>query len=219
MFTRSVLETLIIDDRVDKDSLAERLDRIQKHLCSNNVQRAADLATELRVASIFLNLNELKCIVFCEKPDLRCTIHGYDVSIEIRKFRFKSEDVENQKRLEQALEQGELVDYGNLAYFVEFVEDALKQKILKALDKSDYYLYLLSESTHQIEDVEIKIALKDIIKRDTGLRRVAGLFYQTLNRPVDTSPIRFVVLNAEKASNAVLDAFESSRFFNIVKID
>jgi hypothetical protein len=182
-----ILRMLYKDPRVDKTTYFEKLQQVQDNLKST--ENAKDIVTELKAASEFVNMANLNTLKFDENPDFHAQILNHDLAIEVKNFRYRTEDSRDEISLRKAGQSGELVIYGNSAEVQTQIEDAIAKKVQNYHGTEALFLYFWSHSPHHVEDIEIECAARTIFY-DERYSNLIGLFYRFNNRTVFVYPAR-----------------------------
>ncbi|MBI2889465.1 MAG: hypothetical protein HYY13_01650 [Nitrospirae bacterium] len=171
---RACLQALRESSAVDQDSLGRKLEQIRENAKSPDT--AADIATEIRAAAQFISLPSVSRLEFGEHPDLMVRLSTEEMAIEVKKFRWRDEDANDERRFREARGTGVLPEYGN----PKEVQAQLIEAIRKKASKNDgtrgmFFVYLWSESAHNVEDAEIQAAIN--VLRSEPIDRLAGIFF------------------------------------------
>ena len=173
---------------VDMPSLISKLRDIKNNLKSSDT--ATDMATEIKAASQFCGIPCLNSISFGEKPDIRIKIEPHNLSVEVKRFRFRGEDVVDTQRL--ANYNGILQHYGNPECVQNQIERVLQKKAREYTGQDPFFIYLWSDSACQVENSEIICAARSIGGVIGG--RLLGVFYKWAAYPrnlilLESSPL------------------------------
>lgn len=200
-----ILRMLYEDPRLDKPSFFDKLQHVHDNLKS--IENAKDIVAELEAASEFIRMADLNFLKFDENPDFHVRIVNHDLAIEVKNFRYRFEDSQDEISLRKAVQSGELVTYGNPAEVQTQIEEAIVKKVLNYHGTKTLFLYFRSHSPHQVEDVEIKCAARTIFN-DKRYSNLVGLFYRFNNYTFLVGPAR----NESK----LIEIFGDSFFFSVL---
>ena len=114
---------------------------------------------------------------------------NHDLAVEVKSFRYRTEDWSDDISLRKAGQSGVLVLYGNSAEIQTQVEDAISRKVEKYSGPEILFLYFWSRSPHHVEDVEIECAVRTIFY-DERHSDLIGLFYKSNGRTFLAYPAR-----------------------------
>jgi len=165
---RDILRTGV----ADVASLISKLRDIRNNLTCP--ETACDKIIEVKAASQFRLVRDLKGISFGENPDLRIEIGSQSLSVEVKRFRLRPEDATDSVALKNR--GGDLVVYGTPEKVQLQIEDVLLKKCRNHTGQAPFFIYLWSDSPYQVEDSEIKCAARAIRSRLSG--RLLGVFYK-----------------------------------------
>ncbi len=192
------LRMLDENPNVHKASYFDKLQQIQDNLVS--IENAKDIMTELKAASEFVDVANLRTLRFDENPDFYLRILSNVVAVEVKNFRYRAEDSLDETHLRKASQDGKLATYGNSADVQAQIEEAIAKKVQHYKGPEALFLYFCSHSPHHVEDGEIKCAARNIFY-DSQYSNLIGLFYRFSN-------CTFLVYPARNHSNEV-DLFGS----------
>ena len=147
------MKELDLSDLVDKKSFREKLEIIIDN--KPDEKRVKDLIIELRVAREFLALENLSLIRFEENPDIVFTVANMEYGIEVKRFRYRDQDIEDEKKLKKC-HSSMLEQYGDPARVQSQVEKVILKAIKKYRKPYPLFVYVWSDSDHQVEDLEME---------------------------------------------------------------
>jgi len=173
-FEKSDLKEIDLSDLVDKKSFREKLERIIDN--KRDEKRVKDLIIELRVAREFLALENLSLIRFEENPDIVVTVANIEYGIEVKRFRYRDQDIEDERKLKECSSL-KLEQYGDPAKAQDQVEKVILKAIKKYRKPYPLFVYVWSDSDHQVEDLEMEFAAKSVLKDRESL---AGVFCKSI---------------------------------------
>lgn len=140
------------DPRVDQGSLDEKIALVELRLREGDLPRAEDIGAELRVGARLLDGKGLDRLAFGERPDIRVIVAGLAVGVEVRRFRTRTEDGEDDRALEDAGRKGDLAAYGgDFAEYLEEADKAILKKSKNFPDEPDQVLVLVSDSPNRLD--------------------------------------------------------------------
>jgi len=166
------LRQIIKSGIVDIPSLIVKLEHIRNNL--NTPENAIDIVVEIKAASQFCDLPNLNSIRFGENPDVKIMVSNETFSIEVKRFRFRPKDKSDSITLENYGVMA--VTYGSPQEVQLQIEDVLLKKAESYTGKEPFYIYLWSDSPHQVENSEIKCAARAIKTKVCGI--LFGVFYK-----------------------------------------
>ena len=85
-----ILRLLYEHPKVDNVSYFEKLQQVEDN--SKSIENAKDILTELKAASEFVNVANLDTLKFDENPDFHVRILNHDLAVEVKSFRYRTED-------------------------------------------------------------------------------------------------------------------------------
>lgn len=157
---------------VDIPSLISKLRDIRNNL--GNPETARNKVTEIKAASQFCSVPTLSGISFGENPDIKIKVGFETFSLEAKRFRFRPKDATDSVALADYV--GILVPYGTPQEVQLQIEDVLLKKGQNYTGKEPFFIYLWSDSPHQVEDSEIKCAARAMKGKIGG--KLLGVFYK-----------------------------------------
>jgi hypothetical protein len=167
---RRILYKLRDSPLVDQPSLLKNLRAILKikgdgGATQGQIARMFDRFAEFRVAEHFLTTAafahaEGVLIEFSEAPDIHVTVgsKGLHFGVEVKRPRLKAQDHVDDANLWGAKDEERLISYGKPSGVQEYLEEKVFRKAEWALRKSSiarWMLFIVSDSPHQVEDVEV----------------------------------------------------------------
>ena len=185
---------------VDIPSLLKKLELVKKNI--KEIENAKDLIVEFKAAQEFLGIPVLNHIYFGENPDLHLEIGPIKLAIEVKRFRYREKDTMDQEILSTSIEKGHLAEYGDPARVQEQIESVLIKKAIKYSGTEQFFLYLWSNSPHQVENVEILCASRNVFSK-MKLSNLIGIFFKT------NSNNRNLILSSQVSTdNSVVNCFK-----------
>lgn len=157
---------------VDIPTFLKKLDLIKRN--AKQIENAKDLVVEFKVARNFLSIPNLNQISFGENPDLNLKIGLSKLSVEVKRFRYRKEDTDDQNAFDSASES-DLISYGDSENVQLQLEDALIKKATKYKRLEPFFVYLWSDSFHEVEDCEILCACRTVFAKKE-LSNLFGVF-------------------------------------------
>lgn len=185
------IRSLCSNVNVDKQSLMCKLQQIYNNLSAT--ENARDLVTEIKVSTYLANIRGVKKLILSEKPDILLELYDFKLAIEVKRFRFRPKDESDDKNLR--VYTGELKNYGDPENVQIQVEEVIKKKMESYEGNAPYYLYLWSDSSHQVEDCEIIAAINFLKKSPPkGFYRLKGIFFKWAGchknfKPIETNQV------------------------------
>jgi len=170
------LEQLGLSDFVDESSFREKIEQIIDN--KRDEKRVKDLIVELLVAREFLKLKNLSLISFEENPDIIVTVKDKEYGVEVKRFRDRDQDIEDDKKLKED-DSSTLVAYGDPAAVQGQVERMIRKAVKKHHKSYTLFVYLWSDSPYQVESPEMEFAAKAVLK-ESGCEFLAGVFYKSV---------------------------------------
>jgi len=170
---RRILYNLRNSPLVDQPSLVTNLRAILEikgdgGATRGQIARMFDRFAELRVAEHFLKTAVLAhaegtLIKFSEAPDIYVTVgsKGLHFGVEVKRPRLRAQDHVDEANLWGATGEERLISYGDPSRLQEYLEEKVFKKAEWALRKSliaRWILFIVSDSPHQVEDVEVYAA-------------------------------------------------------------
>ncbi len=189
---RDLRDKLSQDSRMDGVSLERRCKVVKDKLEKETPEDAADIVAELRAAADLLDVPTMKALKFRkvkESPDIEIEIGEHKMGVEVRRYRPKVGAKRNEQVTEEKLfaapKEGRLVPYGDPQRIEQEIVEMIAEKSEKCkAAKADYpwiFLYILSDSRHYVEDMEIKSAWGRALNEVSPLT-FDGLLFRRGNR-------------------------------------
>jgi len=132
------------------------------------IARMLDRFAEFRVAERFLNMTpsariEGLLLEFSEAPDIHVTVgsKGLHFGVEVKRPRLRAQDRVDAANMRGPIQEGRLISYGDPQRIQEYLEEKVFKKAEWALRNAPvarWMLFIVSDSLHQVEDVEVRAA-------------------------------------------------------------
>jgi hypothetical protein len=170
---RRILYNLRNSSLVDQPSIVANLRAIleikgDSGATRGQIARMFDRFAEFRVAEHFLKTATLAhaegtLIEFSEAPDIHVSVgsKGLHFGVEVKRPRLRAQDHVDEANLWGATGEDRLISYGGPRRVQEYLEEKVFKKAEWALRKSPmarWILFIVSDSLHQVEDVEVYAA-------------------------------------------------------------
>jgi hypothetical protein len=204
MNINSSINALHNDKRVDKYSLKSKLDEIENLIGEAKVDKEAEIIAGAHI----LKLSSIKYLSFSERPDIIITItdeskHGF----EVKRFRARDEDGEDEKKIKKRFTRyGKYKRSDGKESWVEEIIERIDAKNIKSYKTLTTSLFLISDSSLQIERGEII----DAVKRKWRVK-FCTIFFDTVWK--ENSGIDYILLNEHKMSKELASEIRKNDHF------
>jgi len=207
-----ILLPLQKDSRVDQSSLLARNNRIERLKSKGKMDDAMDLYAELVAAHNILKLDIIKSLAFGETPDINISCPRYEkYGIEVKRIRIREEDKRDEEKFTEnqliPSEKRTLVRYGfrnnNQYTWHQAVKDAILDKVKRLKGIQNQFLYLKSDSPHQVDSQVIQEGIKEASESVSGIiLPFLGIFYQVIFK-ADQANVIFVLIRKDFAQTSL----------------
>ena len=171
-----LLDQLGTDLHVDQKSLQEKIALMDRTVN----QQKEDIKAELRAGSHFLHLHNLIKLEFDEAPDIILTMgDNTRYGVEVKRIIPKPEDERDEKEFNS--HKDGFVRYGKsrneFNTWASQVEKVIDHKNSKNYSTQSLSLFLISDSSHQIEKNEIINGINSFRQKMAGRINFSAVFF------------------------------------------